>query len=64
VSEQVYVCIVKDDGTAAATVLGPMGERQAERVAGGASINLNHEEWHISVLTEAELPEGFKEQAK
>jgi hypothetical protein len=44
--------------------MGPLGERQAERVAGGASINLNHDDFHIDILTEAELPEGWKEQAK
>jgi hypothetical protein len=63
-SESVYVCIVEDDGHKPSLVMGPLGERQAERVAGGASINLNHDDFHIDILTEAELPEGWKEQAK
>jgi hypothetical protein len=61
---QVYVCIVEDATNEPSTVMGPMAERRAERVAGGASINLNHSDWHIDIIDEDELPEGWKEKAE
>ena len=61
---QVYVCIVEDKTHEPSTVMGPMDARRAERVAGGASINLNHEDWHIDVIDEGEMPEGWKEKAE
>ena len=61
---QVYVCIVEDKTHDPSTVMGPMDDRRAERVASGASINLNHTDWHISVIEEGEMPEGWKEKAE
>lgn len=61
---QVYVCIVEDATNKPSTVMGPMSEHRADRVERGASINLNHEEWHIDVIEEDELPEGWKEKAE
>ena len=31
------------------TQMGPMGERKADKVYAGASINLNHDEYHIDI---------------
>ena len=38
-----YVEIVKFKGGEVVKRMGPMPERQAEKVEGGANINLNHE---------------------
>lgn len=34
--------------------MGPMSERQAERVELGASINLNHDEYYTRIVAEEE----------
>jgi len=60
----VFVCIVKDKTNEPSNVMGPMPVSQAERVARGASINLNHAEWHIVTLDEDKLPEAWKEKAE
>lgn len=47
---QYFVEIVCDADGEVVRRLGPMGEREADRVAAGASINLNHEEYTIAVV--------------
>lgn len=48
-----YVEIVKrandDDPESIVKVMGPMSERKADRVADGASINLNHADYFVRV---------------
>jgi hypothetical protein len=61
---QVYVCIIEDATNEPATVMGPMSEHSAERVARGASINLNHSDWHITTVGEDEICDEWKEQAE
>ena len=51
--EQFFVEIVKHGGNGHDTVekrMGPMSERRAERVDGGANINLNHEEFFTRIV--------------
>ena len=59
-----YVCIVKDATNEPSNVMGPMDHRQANQVQRGASINLNHSEWHITILDEDEISPEWKEQAE
>ena len=59
-----YVCIVKDATNEPSNVMGPMSERQADKVHRGAMINLNHDEWHVSTLREEDLPDAWKGRAE
>lgn len=45
-----YVEIVKDDSKEVVKRMGPMNERKAEKVADGASINLNHDAYSIRIV--------------
>lgn len=47
---QVYVEIVKDKGNEVVKRMGPMGEQRADRVADGASINLNWDEYSVRIV--------------
>lgn len=58
-----YVCIVEDEGYKPSKVMGPMSQRTAERVASGASINLNWERFHVSTFSTSQLPKGWAELA-
>ena len=59
-----YVCIVEDATNKPSNVMGPMDERQADQVSRGASINLNHADWHITTIDEDEISDEWKEQAE
>jgi hypothetical protein len=50
-AERFYVEIVKD-GPPEEVVkrMGPMHERRADKVADGASINLNHDEYSVRIV--------------
>ena len=48
--KQVFVEIVHDESGEVQTRMGPMTPRQAEKVEGGASINLNHAEYSIRTV--------------
>jgi len=47
-----YVDIVEDGQTEPESHMGPMDFRRAQRVAEGASINLDHANWHIDIVNE------------
>lgn len=47
-----YVEIVKFDGEEVVKRMGPMSERQADKVSSGASRNLNHDEYFIRTVAE------------
>ena len=48
--KQFYVEIVRDKGDKVMKRMGPMGERRADKVADGASINLNHEHYFVRTV--------------
>jgi hypothetical protein len=62
--KRVYVCIVEDATNKPSNVMGPMSERSAVSVTNGASINLNHADWHIVTIDEDEISDEWKEQAE
>jgi hypothetical protein len=45
-----YVEIVNTKTDEVVKRMGPMSERKAEKVESGASINLNHEEYHTRIV--------------
>lgn len=47
---QKYVEIVETKTDRVERRMGPMSERQAERVERGAEINLNHERFYVRVI--------------
>lgn len=47
-----YVEIVAYDGDEVVKRMGPMNARNADRVEGGASMNLNHEEYFVRQVEE------------
>lgn len=54
-----YVKIIRKSDDEVVEKMGPMPEGRAERVARGASINLNHDEYHVAIeeLTQDEIAE-------
>lgn len=44
------VHIIEDATGEVVQRMGPMDERRAEKVAAGASINLNHDEYSVEVV--------------
>lgn len=45
--EQYYVQIVETETKKVEREMGPFPKRKAEKVFGGASINLNHDKFHL-----------------
>jgi hypothetical protein len=50
-----YVEIVKYDTNEVVERMGPMSERQADKVDSGANINLNHEEYFTRVVSDSSI---------
>jgi len=53
-----YVIIRHDTDAMAPKIMGPMDGRKAERVADGAGVNLDWENWHIDIV---DTPEEIAE---
>lgn len=45
-----YVEIVNDQTQEVVKAMGPMSEHSADKVADGASINLNHDDYFVRVV--------------
>jgi hypothetical protein len=45
-----YVEIIETDTETVVKSMGPMSEREADRVDAGANINLNHDKYHTRVV--------------
>lgn len=56
-SEQYVVDIIEDATGKVVRRMGPTGQREADQVARGASINLNHDAYSVRVNRVADLPE-------
>jgi len=59
-----YVSIVADETGEPVKVMGPMSWNSSEKVVRGASINLNHREYSVSVTSKENLPDGWIEKAE
>ena len=51
-----FVLILRDEDSEVMESMGPMGQRAAEQVAGGASINLNHADYSVAIVEDDEAP--------
>ena len=48
-----FVLIIEDSTGKVEKKMGPLSKRNAERVEGGANINLDHERYHTEIRQEA-----------
>ena len=56
-----YVEIVEYGTGEIVKSMGPMSERKANKVEGGANINLNHEEYFTRIINKSELQDANRE---
>jgi len=57
-----YVVIIRYKNNKIVKKMGPMTEREADRVDFGASVNLNHEEFYTMTLKESGLSDYEEEE--